>query len=203
MIIFIKKSILRFSERILTLTEQSRHKRKVNDLKSQLKRHKELILKSPFLFTNPQFVTIGSNFYALENLKIEAINLYEGVTYNPSISIGDDVIFHSNIHIGAIGNITIGNNVLLASGIYISDHNHGYIDFRDLNIPPIKRPLSSKGEIIIEDNVWIGEHVSILGGVTIGKNSIIGSNSVVTKSCPPNSVLAGSPAKLIKSLDNY
>ena len=61
--------------------------------------------------------------------------------------------------------------------------------------------MVSKGPVIIEDNVWIGEGVCVLPNVTIGRNSIVGANSVVTKSFSENSVIAGNPAKLIKVLN--
>jgi acetyltransferase-like isoleucine patch superfamily enzyme len=54
---------------------------------------------------------------------------------------------------------------------------------------------------VIEDNVWIGESVVILPGVTIGKNSIIGANAVVTKSIPENSIAGGNPARIIKKIE--
>ena len=63
-----------------------------------------------------------------------------------------------------------------------------------------ERSLSSKS-VIIKDNVWLGEHVSVLPGVTIGENSIIGANSVVTKSIPANSIAVGIPAKVIKQFN--
>jgi acetyltransferase-like isoleucine patch superfamily enzyme len=67
-----------------------------------------------------------------------------------------------------------------------------------LELPPMSRPLVSKGAVIIKDNVWIGEGVAIMPGVTIGENSIIATNAVVTKDIPPNCVAAGVPAKVIK-----
>lgn len=108
--------------------------------------------------------------------------------------------FNTDVHIACINKVVIGNNVLLASRIFISDHSHGEVNKEAITKAPSKRNLVSKGPVIIEDNVWIGEGVSILPNVTIGKNSIIGSNAVVTKSFPENSVIAGVPAILIKSL---
>lgn len=66
--------------------------------------------------------------------------------------------------------------------------------------PPSKRPLSSK-PVCIGNNVWIGEGVCVMPGVTIGDNVIIGANAVVTHSFPKNVVIAGVPAKIIKTLD--
>ncbi|MST85779.1 hypothetical protein FYJ73_14080 [Prevotellaceae bacterium LKV-178-WT-2A] len=64
---------------------------------------------------------------------------------------------------------------------------------------PSKRDLYIKGPVVIEDNVWIGDKASIHSGVTIGKGTIVACNAVVTKDVPPYSVVAGVPAKVIKS----
>lgn len=69
-------------------------------------------------------------------------------------------------------------------------------------IAPNKRPLVSKGTVVIEDNVWIGEMVCIMPGIRIGKSSIIGANAVVTKDVPSYCVVGGNPAKVIKNLDS-
>jgi acetyltransferase-like isoleucine patch superfamily enzyme len=150
---------------------------------------------------NPQYISIGDGFSALDNLRLEAWDAYADQSFEPELVIGNNVCFNTDIHIGCINKVHIGNNVLLASRIYISDHSHGEISKEALHLPPIQRRLISKGPVIIEDNVWIGEGVSILPGVIIGKNTIVGTNAVVTKSFPANSVIAGNPAKLIRTLD--
>ncbi len=157
-------------------------------------------ITSPYMILNPHCIAIGKNFTTLYNLRIEAWELYMGDRFTPTIVIGDNVCFNTDVHIGCINKVIIGNNVLIASRVYISDHSHGNIDADTLKINPIERKLISKGSVIIEDNVWIGEGVCILPNVTIGANSIIGANAVVTKSCSPNSVLVGIPAKVIKNL---
>jgi acetyltransferase-like isoleucine patch superfamily enzyme len=156
----------------------------------------------PYRLGGPEHISIGTRFKALYNLRLEAIDYRDGVRFSPEIIIGDNVSCGSDFHIGAINKVVIGNNVLLASRIYISDHSHGEITKDELAIAPNKRLLFSKGAVIIEDNVWIGEGVAILPNVTIGRNSIIGANAVVTKSFPPFSIIAGNPAKLIRSYDD-
>jgi len=92
--------------------------------------------------------------------------------------------------------IIVGDNVLIASKVYITDHDHGSITKEDLLIHPAQRSLV----VYIDDDVWIGEGVIILKGVTIGKGAVIGAGSVVTKSVPSYSLILGVPAKVVKQL---
>lgn len=153
-----------------------------------------------YYINNPKYICIGDNFGAWYNLRIEAIDEYMEKKFYPSVTIGDNVNIGADCHIGCINKVTIGNNVLIAGRVFITDHFHGRIDREDVGCSPTKRELFSKGPVVIMDNVWIGEGVCIMPGVTIGANSIIGANSVVTKNFDQNSVLAGNPAKLIKML---
>lgn len=170
-------------------------------IKEGLKIGQNVSLGMPVYGYGLENVKIGDNFKSGNRLKLRTFNKWGGVKYNPTITIGDNVNIESDCHISAINQIIIGDNVLIASFVYISDHSHGEIIKEELNIPPLNRTLYSKGPVIIEDNVWIGEKVTILPGVTIGENSIIGANSIVTKDIPANCVAAGIPAKVIKNLD--
>jgi acetyltransferase-like isoleucine patch superfamily enzyme len=162
---------------------------------------KDSHIERPMYLKGGQYMSIQNNFSSLARLRLECWDTYEKDAFTPELTIGNNVCMNYNVHIGCINKINIGNNVLFASNIYITDHHHGYADERHLHIPPAKRPLISKGPVIIEDNVWIGENVSIMPNVTIGKGSVIGANSVVTKSFPRYSVIGGVPAKIIKTLD--
>lgn len=149
---------------------------------------------------NPQYISIGENFWASHRFRIEAIDEYENQMFHPEIKIGKNVNFNTDIHIGCINKIEIGDNCLFASRIYITDHDHGTTDYDRIKIPPAKRELFSKGPVVIKNNVWVGEGVAILAGVTIGENSIIATNSVVTKDVPENCVVGGIPAQIIKKM---
>jgi acetyltransferase-like isoleucine patch superfamily enzyme len=152
------------------------------------------------LIKNPQYISIGDNFSALHNLRLEAWDAFAGEQFTPLIEIGHNVHFNSDCHIGAIDRVVIKDNVLIASRVYIADHSHGDTDAAAIQKPPGARPLVSKGPVIIEENVWIGEGVCVLPGVTIGRNSIVGANAVVTRDIPADSVAAGIPAKVIKKI---
>lgn len=149
-------------------------------------------------------ISIGKNFSAGEHLRMEAITAYGPNRYQPKIIIKDNVAIHDFVHIAAINHVEIGNNVLMASKIYISDHNHGLYagsTQSDPESPPGARIVTADKSVIIEDNVWIGEFVSILPGVTIGRGSVVGANSVVTQDIPPHSIAVGTPARVVKRFE--
>lgn len=162
---------------------------------------KNSVLRYPLHLVGGQHLKVGENFSCQKRVRLEAIKDQHYHQNTPIIEIGDNVQINWDCHIGGINQIKIGSNVLIGSRVMVIDHQHGEITKSALNLPPAKRPLWSKGPIIIKDNVWIGEGVVVLPNVTIGENSIIGANSVVTKDIPPNSVVVGNPAKVIKTLE--
>ena len=99
----------------------------------------------------------------------------------------------------ALNCIEIGKKVLFGPGVFIGDHSHEY---SDKFVPIMDQGVSAPGRVIIEDGCWLGYHCAIIANngreVRIGKNSVVGANAVVTKSCPAGSVLVGNPAKNIK-----
>ena len=157
-----------------------------------------LSISPPLVMYGGKYISIGENFTCRERLRIEAIDSYLNNKYTPFIKIGDNVSFNNDCHLAAIKGITIGDNVVLASRIFISDHFHGDSSSEVLKISVANRDLYSKGEIYIGNNVWIGEGVVILPGVTIGDNCVIGANSVVNKSFEKNCIIGGVPARLLK-----
>jgi len=119
------------------------------------------------------------------------------------LKVGDGFRSNSYLHIGVVSSVTIGTNVLVASGVFISDHSHGYYSRSNSsspNIPPVLRPLMSS-PIVIGDNVWIGEKVTILPGVNVGRGVIIGAGCVVTDDIQEYSIVVGVPARIIKHYD--
>ncbi|MBK8089891.1 MAG: acyltransferase [Chitinophagaceae bacterium] len=118
--------------------------------------------------------------------------------------IGDNTILNG-VGMTAYKKIKIGKNCLISSGTFISDTDFHPID------PMLRQKVSmgyptdfnqvKKAEVIIGDNVWVGWGSIILKGVTIGDNSIIASGSVVTSNIPPNVIVGGNPAKIIKQIE--
>ena len=111
--------------------------------------------------------------------------------------VGDVVIGHdtriglSNV---VIGPVQIGDNVMFAQNVVLSGLNHGY---EDINTPPSLQKVTTS-KITICDEVWIGANAVITAGVRIGKHSIIGAGSVVTKDVPDHCIAVGNPARVVK-----
>jgi acetyltransferase-like isoleucine patch superfamily enzyme len=117
------------------------------------------------------------------------------MTYGGVIKIGDGCSINPYSILYGHGNLTIGNNVLIAAHTVIIPANH---NFKDLEIPIHQQGLTTKG-ICIEDNVWIGAGCKILDGVTIGFGAIVAAGAVVTKDVVPNTIVGGVPARLLKT----
>lgn len=159
------------------------------------------IIKRPFSYTRGlEYVMIGNKSSIGAHVELTAWDTYKGQKFTPEIIIGDGTSIRDYSHITAIQSIRIGNGVLTGPNILITDNAHGASIDELLDLPPQARPLYSKGPVVIEDNVWIGEKSSIMPGVHIGKGSIIAANSVVTSDIPPYCVAAGIPAKVIKKV---
>jgi acetyltransferase-like isoleucine patch superfamily enzyme len=158
---------------------------------------KARLIRFPFDVRGKQFVKISKGFTTGYGCRIEAYPKNN----RKALFIGENVQINDYVHITAIENVCIGNNVLIASKVYISDCSHGSYSGNendsDPNTVPAERPLFSK-PVILKDNVWLGEFVSVLPGVTIGKGTIVGANSVVSRSLPNYVIAVGTPAKPIK-----
>jgi len=110
-----------------------------------------------------------------------------------SITIGDYCLICPGVRISSAAGIIIGDNSMLANCVYITDS-----DWHDIyNRTSMGNPVP----VNIKENAWIGDSAIICKGVTIGRNSIIGAGSIVTRDVPPNTIAAGNPARPIKELD--
>ena len=117
---------------------------------------------------------------------------------DPGLSVGSGTVLGNYNHIIAAGRVAIGENVLTADHVYISDNSHEY---RDVNVPVMHQQVRFLRETSVGDGSWIGEHVCIFGA-KIGRHCVIGANSVVNRDIPDFSVAAGAPARVIRRYDS-
>lgn len=128
---------------------------------------------------------IGNNVFMMRGVLI---------TSPCGVKIGDNTTIMQYVGLSGEGGLTIGNFVIIASHCRILTSNHGYEDF---NTPMCQQKLIT-GPVVIEDDVWLGSHVVVLPGVTIGRGAIVAANSLVTKDVKPFSVVCGVPARFAK-----
>ena len=143
---------------------------------------------------------IGTDCFIDDECEIVCQESHFEQKYTPKLTLGNHVRIRRRCRITCTGNIAIGNDVLFAPEVFITDHNHGMdADFSGGGYSP--QPQITK-DVAIGDGVWIGQRAIVLPGVTIGAHSIIGAGSVVTHSVPPYSMAAGNPATIIKRWDS-
>lgn len=146
-------------------------------------------------FQSPQYLNFGEGIGIGKHTYFLPLDSYAGVLYNPKIIIGDGCWIGIRNSFAAIDEIKIGNHVLFAGYVHITDHSHGY---EDISKPIMPQKLISKGPVVIEDDCWLGFGCEVLSGVHVGKHSIVAARAVVTKDVPAYSIVAGNPAKVIK-----
>ncbi len=173
----------------------------VSILHTRLFYRRSRLLRLPFDIRNRRLIDLGNKLTTGFGCRLEVHPVEK--REQKYLIFGNNVQLNDYVHIAAGEQVVIGNDVLIASRVFISDLNHGSYsgDHQDSPLTkPNDRLLSTK-PIYIKDNVWIGENVCVLAGVTIGRGSIVGSMSVVTKDIPDFSVAVGVPAKVIKQFD--
>lgn len=122
------------------------------------------------------------------------VNIEQGATFSAKVSLGD----YSGIGINARinGTCSIGRHVMMGTDVVIITRNHA---FDRTDIPMMEQGFEQERPVVIGDDVWIGDRVIILPGVTVGNGSILAAGAVVTRDVPPYSIVAGVPAKVIRN----
>jgi len=141
-------------------------------------------------------IRIGPNLYAVGMPdKPIRVAVFPNTTFEDAhITIGRNVLLSPGTRITAAQSIVIEDNVMFAQQSYLTDADWHFLYHREL-------PLGETGPIRIKQNAWIGDCATVLKGVTVGENSVVGAGAVVTKDVPDNVVVAGNPARIVKELD--
>ena len=142
---------------------------------------------------NPSCIYIGPRVMISHGARLDISRAYGGQQYDGELHIGEGTIIEPRVHIAAATKLTIGCHVLFASNVFVTDHDHGFLD---PDLPISYQPLTV-APTRIEDWAWLGENAVVLKGVTIGRGAAIGANSVVTRDVPPFAIAAGVPARVI------
>lgn len=145
----------------------------------------------PFLVLGANQISLGEDVHIWPMARLEARGSGSGVV----MSVGARSMIQPFVHLAAIQELSIGEECLFASHVYISDHDH-YSE--SAHIPVRRCRTLVAAPVRIGNGVWLGERVCVLKGVTIGEGAIVGAASVVTKDIPPRSIAVGSPARVVK-----
>jgi carbonic anhydrase/acetyltransferase-like protein (isoleucine patch superfamily) len=122
------------------------------------------------------------------------------VAQGGQVVVGDNTFIFSNCNLnGCLGNVQIGNRVMIAAHCGFTPYQH---TLDDSSRPMSAQGLTSKGDIIIEDDVWLGMGVKVMDGVRIGQGAVVGANAVVTSDIPPYSIAVGVPARVIRKRED-
>lgn len=138
-------------------------------------------------------ITMGNNVTIKRNTIIECTGVLRDL--GEGLVIGNNVGIAQGCFIQVRGKVEIGSNIMFGPNVSIFSENH-QISSRDKLL--IDQATKREG-VRIEDDVWIGTRSIILDGVTVGRGSVVGAGSIVTKDIPPYSIVAGAPAKVIRT----
>lgn len=145
------------------------------------------------------FIKLGSHVIISKDVWLNVSSTAE--LDQPIITIDDHCSIGRRSEISARNGIHIERDVVLSAGILVIDHNHA---FADVTTPIKDQGITLGGRIRIEQGCWIGQGAAIVcekGELILGRNSVIAANALVTKSCPPYSVVVGNPARVVKQYD--
>ncbi|MGN1260072.1 MAG: acyltransferase [Alloprevotella sp.] len=173
-------------------------------LKHRFGKCDRLVLASTQLhLSGERYMEIGDQVEFHFHARVQCFDTFlnTGQHFQPRLILHDHVVVQALCHIGCINYVEIGEWTTMGARCYITDHTHGGTTRAELEVPPRKRQLTSKGPVKIGKYVHIGEGVCIMPGVTIGDYALIGAGSVVTHDIPPYSIAVGSPAKVIKQVE--
>jgi acetyltransferase-like isoleucine patch superfamily enzyme len=136
-------------------------------------------------------IEIGSGTFIQRGSWLYARSVDRSVVH---LKIGRNCVFGYNNHFASVRSVVIGDNVLTANNVFITDNSHSY---QDIDRPIIEQPVVFGGSVEVGSGSWLGENVCILSS-NVGRNSVIGANSVVTRDVPDYCVAVGAPAMIIK-----
>jgi len=146
-------------------------------------------IDKPELLVGTEGLHIGNHVRVWPHSRIECIRVSG---HRGEIHIGSGTSAQLYFHCGAAARVCIGENVLIAGRVYISDHDHAW---------PAGGEALVVAPVSIGDRCWLGEGSAVLKGVSLGAGCVVGANAVVTKSAPPGCMLVGVPARIVKRFD--
>jgi acetyltransferase-like isoleucine patch superfamily enzyme len=156
------------------------------------------VVVPPATILSPHRIEIGNDVLIFENATFSVVEDYRGRQHAPRLRIGDGTVIGHSIWFSCVGEITVGERVLIGHGVLIADSFHEYADPAR---PILLQPMAEPRRVIVGSGAIVGPGAAILSGSTIGENAYVVPNAVVVGDVPPRSVVAGNPARVIRRWD--
>lgn len=151
------------------------------------------IILPPF-YLSPKNIILFNNVLIFDYARIEGVEMYEGVSFDPIIILHDNVQIQQSFYLTCATKIEIGRNTSIAANVTITDIHHPYTDIH----LPIEKQAIETDPVSIGEDCKLYNNVVILPGTNIGRHCTVGANSVVKGFFPDYSVIVGSPARIVK-----
>ena len=145
----------------------------------------------------PEYMKVGDNSSIGEHAWLACYDRSRDQLFRPSLAIGDNVRIGNHACITVVDEVSIADGCLFSDYVYVSDHSHDFDPTSDA--PLVSRPLKIGGRVRIGRNTFLGMRAMIMPGVTLGDHSVVAAGAIVTRSFPAYSMLAGAPAKVLKT----
>ena len=155
---------------------------------------KHSVMMMPVRLSGENRIAIGDDVYIGAGSWLQT--LADGENTGPALKIGSGTSISGYCVLSAVRSVVLEENVLIARNVYISDHIHRYTD---LEIPILKQGVDKVAPVHICAGSWLGQNVVVCPGVRIGKNAVVGANSVVNADVPDYSIAVGAPARVVKN----
>jgi acetyltransferase-like isoleucine patch superfamily enzyme len=152
------------------------------------------VIEPPLRVDGERRIVVGDDVYIGANSWLQTLPPGEDV----AIEIGDGTSIAGNCVISAAQSVVLGRKVLIARGVYISDHAHA---FDDPDKAILDQGIDGVAPVAIGDGAWLGENVVVTPGVTIGRGAVIGANAVVLDDVPDRAIAVGVPARVVRTLN--
>ena len=152
----------------------------------------------PVTLIGRERISIGAGTFFHSGAWLSVVEEHAGRSYDPQLTIGSRCLFARSVWISCVGDITIGDEVLVGDNVLITDTYHEY-ENPDTSI--IHQPMAPPKPVRIEDGALLNSGCVITAGVTVGARAFVAANAVVTTSVLPNTVVVGNPARPIRAYD--
>ncbi len=151
------------------------------------------VLAPPIRIEGARRISLGANVFIGGASWIQAIG---DPAADPALVIGSGTSISGMCVLSAARSIRIGEKVLMARNVFITDHNHA---FQAVGVPILEQGITEPQPVEIGEGAWLGENVVVTAGVRVGRGAVVGANAVVVADIPDYSVAVGVPAKVIRT----